>query len=113
MQDKAGGTAPGRKRIVCRGEHGAIAAKLRWHDHDRDQHHDINHRVLDKGDPRRRTQAGTIGVKRENDEGRDNRQITRDPHRLDDRGHASQRNRKLICAVGRGDITVFVRQLPK
>jgi len=83
------------KASLAAGEHGAVTAELCGHHHDRHQHHDINHDVLDEGDQRRRAQPGTVGVERQDDEGGDDRQITGQAHRLDHHAHPDQLQRDI------------------
>ena len=135
FQRQAGRAALGCERVIGGREHRAIAAELHRHHHDRDQHHDVDHDVLDEGDQRRRTQARAVGVERQHDEGDDDRRFAGQSHRLDHHAHADQlqrdighgrdqpgqRHRELERAravyavhdVGRGDVAVGMRDLPQ
>ena len=135
LQDQAGGAALGDESVIGGGKHRAITAELVGHHDDRDQHHDVDHDVLDESNQCRRTQARAVGIEREDDEGRDDRPFAGQPHGLDHHAHADQlqrdighgrdqtgqRDRQLQSArivgavhdIGRGNITILVRDLPQ
>jgi hypothetical protein len=66
-------------------EDGVEAAELDRDRDDRDDHHDVDQRVLDERDQGRSSQARLVRVGREHREREDDRQVTRQPDRLDHR----------------------------
>jgi hypothetical protein len=120
--------------------YGSEAAELDGDDDNGGDDENINHRVLDEGDHRRRAQSALVGEEGENDEREGDRRVRHDPltreaERQNDlfeadelernvrhrRQNARRRNRKLQTLVaisaehkiGRCDVAMFLRDRPQ